>query len=243
MISESAPTLFSLTKSESTGAMWADEFTCHLWRRFRWWFLSRQRLSFPWLFLSRQCCGCWGRHASHVVAVSLIISEAAKDLFSLTISESTRGGCATESSRHLWQWFRWWFSESAPTLFSLMISKSAPTLFSLANSESLGVVGADESIGHLSKQFRWWFLSRQQLSFPWIFWVDRGCEVWQIHASPLEGFSVMISESEATLFSMTISKSTGAMFADESTCHLRKRFPWWFLSRQRLSFPWLFLSH
>jgi len=39
-------------------------------------------------------------------------------------------------------------------------------------------------------------------------WVHKGCEHWQIYASPSEGVSAMIYESLATEFSMTISEST-----------------------------------
>jgi hypothetical protein len=37
-ISESAANQFSLTISQSTGAVGADESKRHLWNRFRWWF-------------------------------------------------------------------------------------------------------------------------------------------------------------------------------------------------------------
>jgi len=47
-------TQLSLTVYESTGAVWADESIRHLWKQFRRLFLSGQRLSFPWLFMSRQ---------------------------------------------------------------------------------------------------------------------------------------------------------------------------------------------
>ena len=51
-----------------------------------------------------------------------------------------------------------------------------------------------------------------------------------------------ISESAATQLLLTISVSTGAMGADESTRHLWNRFHWWFQSLQWLSFHLLFLS-
>jgi len=53
MNSESAATRFSLTISNSTRAMCADESMCHLWKQFRWQFLSWQRLTLPWLFVSQ----------------------------------------------------------------------------------------------------------------------------------------------------------------------------------------------
>jgi hypothetical protein len=49
---QAAPALFSLTFSESIQAARASEYTRHIWKVFRWWFLSRQQFSFRWLFLS-----------------------------------------------------------------------------------------------------------------------------------------------------------------------------------------------
>ena len=74
MISESAPTPFSLTFSKSKGAASASESTSHLCKVFRWWFLSLQRLSFRWLFLSHRGCGQWRIHASPLEVVSLTFS-------------------------------------------------------------------------------------------------------------------------------------------------------------------------
>ena len=56
-ISHSAPTQFSLTFSRSTGAASMSISTRHLWKVFKWWFLSRQWTSFRWLFLSQQGLG------------------------------------------------------------------------------------------------------------------------------------------------------------------------------------------
>jgi hypothetical protein len=52
MIFLSVSTPFSLTFSESKGASNSSESTRYLWKLFRWWFLSRQQLSFRGLFLS-----------------------------------------------------------------------------------------------------------------------------------------------------------------------------------------------
>jgi hypothetical protein len=49
-ISESTATLFSLTISESTGVVCTYKFICHVWKLFRWWFLSQERRSFPLLY-------------------------------------------------------------------------------------------------------------------------------------------------------------------------------------------------
>jgi hypothetical protein len=46
-ISEWSATQFSLTFSESTGAVGAEDSLCHLWKQFRRLFLSGQRLNFP----------------------------------------------------------------------------------------------------------------------------------------------------------------------------------------------------
>ena len=46
----------------------------------------------------------------------------------------------------------------------------------------------------------------------------------QIHALPLEAPSLMISKSEATRFSLTISESTGVVLADESIGLLWEQF-------------------
>jgi hypothetical protein len=57
MISQSPPIQFLLPFSESTGAATTSESMRLLWTVFRWWFLSRQRLTFRWLFVSQQ--GLW----------------------------------------------------------------------------------------------------------------------------------------------------------------------------------------
>jgi hypothetical protein len=123
-----------------------------------------------------------------------------------------------------------------------MISKSAPTQFSFTFSESTGAASVDESTRHLWKWFRWWFLSRQRLSFFYYFWIKRGYVPLQIQASLVEDVSLKISKSAPTLFLLTISESTGAVRASESTCHLWKLFRSWFLSLQWLGFRWLFFS-
>jgi len=56
----------------------------------------------------------------------------------------------------------------------------------------------------------------------------------RIQASPLEGVSVMISKSGATLFSLNISDSTAAATSSESTRHLWKLFHSLFHSQQGL---------
>ena len=54
MISEAASTLFSLNISKSTRATSSSKSTRRLWKVFRWWFPSRLRVPFCWLFQSQQ---------------------------------------------------------------------------------------------------------------------------------------------------------------------------------------------
>jgi hypothetical protein len=55
---EWAPSQFSLTVYESTGAVGADEFIRHMWKEFRWLLLRGQRLSFVCgLGVTRGCLG------------------------------------------------------------------------------------------------------------------------------------------------------------------------------------------
>jgi hypothetical protein len=59
----------------------------------------------------------------------------------------------------------------------------------------------------------------------------------RIQWSPLETFSMMISERAATLFFFIGFESTGAVCAEDSMRHLWMQFRRIFLSGQRLSFP------
>jgi len=113
---------------------------------------------------------------------------------------------------------------------SVMISQSASTMFSLTFFEATGASSSSKSTYHVWK-----------LCFVDFFCVNMGCELFKIHASPLEGVLVMISQATPTLFSLNFSESRGAADASESTRHLSKVFRWWFLRRQGPSFRWLFL--
>jgi len=75
------------------------------------------------------------------------------------------------------------------------------------------------------------------------FWVKRGCVGWRIHSPPVKAVSGAISEWAASQFFLTVYESRGAVWPDESICHLWKEFRGLLLSGQRLSFPWLFMSH
>jgi len=103
-----------------------------------------------------------------------------------------------------------------------MISETVVDQFSLTVSKSTRAGHVDESTRHLWKLFRWLFLSQQGL---WRF---------QIHTSPLEGVSVMISQAAPTPFSLTFFESIGGASSSECKCHLRKLFHWVFLNQQGL---------
>jgi hypothetical protein len=57
-----------------------------------------------------------------------------------------------------------------------------------------------------------------------IFWVNRCCARWRIYWSPLETFSVMISERSPPLFFFIVSESTGVVRSEDSFYHLWKQF-------------------
>jgi hypothetical protein len=202
----------------------------HLWQQFRGLFLSGQRLSFPWHFLSQQVL-CALR------IPSVISGNNLRDDFWL-VSDSVfldvfwvNRCCA-----------RWGFLLSSLETIYVTISDWSATQFSFTFSESTGVVRSEDSLCHLWKQFSWWFLSGQRLGFSWHFLCNRCCACWGFLLSSLETVYVMISEWSGTQFSLTFSKSTGVVCAEDSMRHLWKQFRRLFLRRQRLSFPWLFMS-
>jgi len=264
MISRSAPTLFSLTFSESTGAVTSSESTRHLWKALRWWFPGRHRLYFRWLFLSQQ-------GLSPLPSPCVTFERRFGDDFPVGTDSVFIDFFWVNRGCHLFR-----IHVSPLKGVSAMIFQSAPSLFSLTFSESTGAVSSSESTRHLLKVFRWWFPHRHRLHFRWCFWVNRSYELFQIHSSPLEGASVMISQSAPTLFSLTFSESTGchlfrihvsplkgvsatifqsapslfsltfsestgAASSSESTRHLLKEFRWWFVRWHRLRFRWRFL--
>jgi len=185
----------SLTISDSTGVVRAAEVKCHIWKRFRWWFLIRQWLSSCWLFC-----------------------------------DSTGAVCADKSRHDLWKRFRWGFLNrqwlSFPRLFL-----SQQGLCALKNPRvTCGSGLVDDFQGDNDSIFLDYIL------------LNRGCVLSRIHTSHVEAFSMMISESAATQFSLAIFESLGAVCNDESSLDHWKQFRWWFLDRQWLSSPWLFLT-
>jgi len=142
MISQSAPTQFSLTFSESTGAASTSESTPYLSKVFRWWFLSRQRLNFRWLFVSQQ--GLWALTNPQVIFRISFVDDFrdCNGLVFINFFYVNRG------------WARWRIHASPLEVVSLMISQSPPTPFSLTFSESKGVASPSESTRLLWKVFR-----------------------------------------------------------------------------------------
>jgi len=265
MISKLAATQFSLTLYESTGDVRADESIRHLWKEFRGPFMSAQRLSFPWCFLSQQvlCAlripgvisGCNFRGYFWVGDDSVFID-------SLWVNRAVR---ADESIRHMWKQFR--------GLFLTGRRLSFPWLFM----STQGLCGLTNPLVTCESSFGGYFWMRSDSVFLDCLKVNRGCVRWWIHGSPLETFSVTISERAATLFFLIVSESTGAVCAEHSMRHLWKQFRrlfwvgndsffldclwvkrgcvrwrihgsplehflWRFLRGQRLCFSWLFLS-
>jgi hypothetical protein len=244
----------------------AAESKRHLYKLFRWRFLSLQRLSFCWLFLSQQ--GLCALMNPSITCCSGFVDDflVGNDLIFIDYFSFNRG-CMP-----------WRINVSPEEAVLETICESSATQFSLTISESTEAVCSHESTPHLCKQFHSQFMSRQRLSSPslfltqyelctltnpsvtcgssfvdnfWVcrdsvfidyFWVNRSCVSWQIHVSPVESVSVMIYVFITTSFSLTISESTGVVCDDESKRHLWMFFRWWFLSRQWLNFCWLFLS-
>jgi len=157
MISQSAPTQFSLTFSESTGAASTSESTRLLWKVFRWWFLSWQRTSFHWLFLSQE---------------GLLVVTNPRVTFGIGFVDDFRDGSGSVFFNSFYVnkgWGRWRIHASPFEVVSLTISQSASTQFSFTFCESIGAASTSESTRHLWKVFRWWFLSWQRTSFRWLF--------------------------------------------------------------------------
>jgi len=206
-----AVTQFSLTLSESVWAICADEFTRYLYKQFGWlYWLGIDSVFRHCLWVKWGCVG-WRIHSSPLKGVSRATSKWAATQFSLTIYESVGAMYADESLRYLFKQFGglYWL---------------AAIQFSLTVYESVGAVWADESIHHLGKQFPGLFLSGKRLRFPWLFISQQG--LWGL-TNPIvtcESSFRDIFEGVANQFSLTVSESVGAMYADESLCYLFKQF-------------------
>jgi len=197
---------FSLTVSKSTGARHADESMRHLWKLFRWWFPSPHRLSFRWLFLRKQELRALSNPR---VTFGRCLGDdfwVGSDLVFVDLFWVNRG-CE-----------RFWIHASPLEGVSVIISESAATQLSLTIS---ALPNPRLTFGRFLGDY---FPVGTDLVFVDFFWGNRGCEHFRIHASPLEGVSIIIYESAATQLSLTISESIGAVSADKSMHHLWNRF-------------------
>jgi hypothetical protein len=230
MIYEWSATQFSLTFSESTGAVSTEDSLCHRWQQFQGLFVTGRQLSFPWLFMSQQrLCALTNPLVTSGNIFGDDFWEGSDSVFLYCFWVNRC--CAS-----------WGFLLSSLETVFVTISKWSVTQFSLTFSESTGAVRAEDSFCHLWKQFTWLFLIGQRLSFPWHFLSQQVLCTLRIPSIISGNSFVTISEWSATQFSLTFSESTGVVRAEDSFCHLCKQFPWWFLSGQWLSFPWHFLS-
>jgi hypothetical protein len=158
-----------------------------------------------------------------------MISKSAANQLSLTIFESPGVVSGDQSTCQLWHWFRSWFHRRQWLHFhSQFLSQQ-------------GLGALKNLLATFGTCFFDYFPSVTDLVFVDFFWVNRGCEHFRIHASPLESVSFTVSGTTVAQFSLTVSKSTWAGHAEESTCHLWNLFRWRFPSRDWISFRWLFL--
>jgi len=192
MISESAATPFSLTICESTWVVCDDESMCQLWNPFRWWFLSRQRCSFPRLFLSQR--GLCVLTNPCVISGSIFgddfwVGTNSVFLYSFWVNQCMG---PEVSMCQLWKMF-WWGVLSRQGLSFPLLFLSQQGLWALSNpcASSGSSFGDDFWVGSDSV-------------FIDYFRVNRRCVHWRIHTSALEAVSVMISWLTATQVSFTL---------------------------------------
>jgi hypothetical protein len=196
-ISEWWATQFSLTVYESTGAVWAHEFICHLWKQFRGLFLTGRRLSFPWLFMSQQ--GLCALTNPWVTSGNIFYDDFWEGSDYVFLDCFWVNRC----------YVRWGFHASSLEAVSEVIFEWAATQFTLTIHESTRAVWADEFIRHLWKQFRGLFVSGQRLSFPWLFISQQGLCGMTNPSSLVKVVKGANSQWSATQFSLTFSESTG----------------------------------
>jgi hypothetical protein len=197
-------TKFLLAISESIGTLCADESTRQLWKHCRWWFLSRQLLSFRWWFLINRDYVRRRIPASPVEAVSLIVFESAATQFSLGILQSTGYLCADESRRQLWRQTRW-----------LFLSRQLLSIRWQVTSQQGVYVQTNPSIS-CETSFGEDFKCMSDSVFDVDFRVNLDCVRWPIQASAVKRVSVMVYEFSTTLFSVTITDSIGTVCTDKT---------------------------
>jgi len=212
MISERAPPLFFFIVSESTGVVRSEDSFYHLWKQLRddFWVVSDS--VFLDIFWVNRCCARWGFLLSSLETVYVTISEWSGTQFALMFSESTRAVHAEDSFCHLCKQFPWWFLSGQRLSFPwhflsqlVLCALRIPSVISVNSFRGYLWLGGDSV-----------FLD--------CLWVNRGCVRWRIHWSPLETFSVMISERVATLFFFIVFESTGVVRSEDSFYHLWKQF-------------------
>ena len=186
-ISESSATQISLSISDWTRALCADEFKSYLLKWFRWYFWFCSDSVFVDYFWVNSGFVCWQIHALLVEAVLMTICESSATQFSLTISESTEALCSAESKHHLWMLFRWWFLSRQRLRFCWLFLIHQG-LWALTNPH----VTCGSGFVH-----DFWVGS--DLVFVDYFWVNLGYVRLRIHTSLVEAVSLMISESTSVV--------------------------------------------
>jgi hypothetical protein len=162
MVYESAATQLSVMFFESTGTVRADETRFWLGMQSRWWFLSRQWLSFHLRFQSQQ-----GLCALPNPRVSL----GSTVVYGFWVGSYT---AFSDDFRVNRECVRSWIQASAGDVVSVMLYESTATQFSLAILGSTGTLCANVSTRQPWKHCRLLFLSRQLHSFWWWFLSQQG---------------------------------------------------------------------
>jgi len=129
-----------------------------------------------------------------------------------------RGLGADESILHLWKEFR-----------GLLLSGqrlSFPWLFM----SHQGLLGLKNPFATYKSNFGGYIWMGNESVFLDCLGVNKGCDGWRMHSSPVKAVSGAISERATTQFFMTVYESKGAVWADESIRHLWKEFRGLFLT-------------
>jgi hypothetical protein len=199
-----------LVISDSTGAMSANESMRHLWKQFQWRILSRQRISFPWLFLTKH--GLCALMTPSVTYGSSFVND-------FWVASAWVFGDYFWVNRVCVSWLiyespvepvSWIFSDSAENLFHWLfliqqglweLPKQRVTFGSgfvddfLFGSDSVHVdyFVIQQGLCVLTNPgmtcesgFGEDFSIGSDSAFLDYFWVNRGCVRWRIHESPVE---------------------------------------------------------
>jgi len=255
MIFESAATQFSMSISESTRTLCADQSRRQLWRQSRSLFLRRPLQCFRWRLPSQQ--GLYAGTNPDFSGVGSLVD------FFWVVRYSVFG----DDYRVYRDCVRKQNQVSVREAVSVMIFELVETQFSVMISESTGTVCTDEPRLQLYRQSRWLFLSRPLLCYRWrwpsqqglcaqtnpsfsyvgslvdYFWgvsysvfgyhyrVKRDYARRRNQVLACEAVSVTIFESVANQFLVTISESTGTVCAYQSRRQLWRQSRSLFMSR------------